>query len=279
MVLHKSAWGSYAAARPSSCVPRVSLCPLSCSARARASAAGTRLLRPCLQATTHLQSRAVWGALRASIIELDWNPAPVGGPAYWIDLILLLRGFFIFLWGGGVGGAAFCPGANPTLAYFCFSIIWAASDAALAAEGLFLFHFVLPFFFSPLLLFSRPGLFRFYCCFPTQSSAWSKVWADQSAATVTRARCAPRAHQTLLAGSSSVYLITSVASLTQKASAVGVALRLCPSLSLSECFVCFSGFNAVLPLNGCQWESDGTNGLTARWRQCLCPLFALFWTF
>lgn len=31
--------------------------------------------------------------------------------------------------------------------------------------------------------------------------------------------------------------------------------------------VCFDWFNAVLPVNGCQWESDGVNALTP----CLFP--------
>lgn len=76
-------------------------------------AAGTRLLglSPGNDAPAE---QSCLRALRASIIELDWNPAPVGGRLYWIYLILLLRGFFFFfLVGGcrgvlgGVGGAAF----------------------------------------------------------------------------------------------------------------------------------------------------------------------------
>lgn len=36
-------------------------------------------------------------------MELDWNPVPDGGAAFWIDLILFLRGV-CFLGGVGVGG-------------------------------------------------------------------------------------------------------------------------------------------------------------------------------
>lgn len=43
-------------------------------------------------------------------------------------------------------------------------------------------------------------------------------------------------------------------------------------VGLMQCY----HFNAALPLNGCQWESDGINGLTPWWRL----LFVLFlWTF